>query len=133
MFSRKVWWFLAVLLMGLAVWHASRPVDVVYSRRTLSDGTVMVSGIHCGNGMAMVFAGEYSDDILGPLTQADCLRAGRTQVAEVFGLVLAAAVLVYVGRRFGRPPPRPIRSELPDLPRGERSVTGRRNGQDPTG
>ncbi len=130
MLSRKLWLSLAAVLLGLAVWHAFQPVDVIYSRRTLADGTVRVSGIQCGNGMAMVFAGEYSDDILGPATQEDCLRAGRTHVAEVFGLVMVMAVLVYVGMRFGRPPPRPIRSELPDLPSGERSVFGRRQRQD---
>jgi hypothetical protein len=125
MLSRKTWFFLAALLAGLALWHAFQDVEVVYSRRTLSDGTLFVSAVHCGNGPAMVFAGRYSDDIRGPATQADCLRSGRTQVAEVFGLLVVVGVLIYIGVRFGREPPRPIRQELPDLPKGERGVQGR--------
>lgn len=130
MLSRKTWFFLAVLVVGLGMWHAFQEVEVVYSRRTLSDGTLFVSSIHCGNGPAMVFAGHYSDDIRGPATQADCLRSGRTQVAEVFGLVFVAAILIYVGFRFGKEPPRPIREELPDLPGGEKEVHGRRGSRD---
>jgi hypothetical protein len=73
----------------------------------------------------MVFLGNYDEDVRGPATQNDCLKTGRTRVAEVVGLFGVAIALVYVGHRFGKEPPRPIRSELPDLPKGERGFHGR--------
>lgn len=135
MVSRRIWYLAAVGCILLAGWHAMQPVEVIYSERELNDGTVFVSSVKCGNAPGMVFLGEYDPDVRGPATQNDCLRTGRTKVAEQIGLVVLAGVLVVGGRRFGKEPPRPIRAELPELPQGERGFhgRGRHRGRDDSG
>ncbi|MEX1005765.1 MAG: hypothetical protein WD990_02445 [Acidimicrobiia bacterium] len=125
MLARKTWYLLAVAMAVFALWLAFQPQSIVYSE-TERDGVLYVSRIDCGTGFAMVFAGEFDPDIPGAATQADCLRYGRTRVVEVLGLGLITAITAYVGRRYGTEPPRPIRSELPDLPRGAGGVEGRK-------
>lgn len=125
MFSRKIWLLAAAVSVTFGLWYATRPVEVVYAERHLDDGTVYVSSVFCGNAPAMVFTGTYDEDVRGPATQADCLRSGRTKVAEVIGLFLIGGGMVYGGFRFGKEPPRPLRSELPELPGGEREVRGK--------
>ena len=125
MLARKTWYSLAAVMAAFALWLAFQPQSIVYSE-TERDGVVYESKVDCGVGFAMVFAGEFDPDVPGAGTQADCLRYGRTRVAEVLGLGLVAGVTFYVGRRYGKEPPRPIRTELPDLPRGEAGVEGRK-------
>lgn len=126
MLSRKTWYVMAVAAAVFAVWLAFQPQSIVFSEREV-DGVMYESKIDCGVGVAIVFAGRYDPSLPGAATQAECLRFARTRVAEVGGLVVLAAGLVFVGRRYGKEPPRPIRTELPDLPKGERSVEGRRS------
>lgn len=125
MLSRKTWFAIAGLIAVFALWHSTATVEVVYSERTV-DGVIVTSGVTCGNGFANVFFGEYDDSVLGPATQGDCLKTSRTRVLEVGGLLGIAAVVVFVGVRYGKQPPSPIDTELPRLPRPERSVEGRR-------
>lgn len=126
MLARKTWYVMAAALAAFALWLAVQPQSILYSE-TERDGVVYRSEVTCGVGIAMVFAGEYDPSVPGASTQADCLRYGRTRVAEVFGLVALAGVLGYVGKKYGKEPPRPIRTELPDLPKGSRGVEGRRS------
>lgn len=125
MLARKTWYSLAAVMVAFALWLAFQPQSIVYSERE-RDGVVYQSKVDCGVGFAMVFAGQFDPSVPGAGTQADCLRYGRTRVAEVLGLGLFAGVMGYVGRRYGKEPPRPIRMELPDLPRGEAGVEGRK-------
>ncbi len=125
MLARKTWHLLAAALVVFAVWLAFQPQAIVYSEREL-DGVLVQSRVDCGVGLQMVFLGRFDPSVPGPSTQQECLRYGRTRVAEVFGLIIIAGTMVWVGFRYGKEPPRPIRTELPDLPRGERSVEGRR-------
>ena len=125
MLARKTWYVLAAAMALFALWLAFQPLSIVYSE-TERDGVLYVSKIDCGQGFAMVFAGRFDPDLPGAATQGDCLRYGRTRVAEVLGLGLVAAVTAYVGRRYGKEPPRPIRTELPDLPKGAAGFDGRR-------
>jgi hypothetical protein len=125
MLARKTWYSLAAVMTVFALWLAFQPQSIVYSE-TERDGVLYVSKIDCGVGFAMVFAGRFDPDVPGAATQADCLRYGRTRVAEVLGLGLAAAITTYVGRRYGKEPPRPIRTELPDLPKGTSGIEGRK-------
>lgn len=125
MLARKTWYVLAAASLALGVWLAFQPQAILFSE-TERDGVVYRSEIQCGYGVAMVFAGEFDPDVPGPSTQAACLRYGRTRVAEILGLAAFAGALVYVGTRYGKEPPRPIRTELPDLPRGAPNVEGRR-------
>lgn len=124
MLARKTWYVMAAVLAAFALWLAVQPQSILYSE-TERDGVVYRSEVTCGVGIAMVFAGEYDASVPGASTQADCLRYGRTRVAEVFGLVALAGVLGYVGKKYGKEPPRPIRTELPDLPKGDKGVSGR--------
>lgn len=114
---------IAVALLG--GWLAFQHQEIVFSEREV-DGVLYQSKVECGYGFAMVFAGEFDSDVPGASTQAECLKFGRTRVAEVIGMFAAAGILVFVGRRYGKEPPRPIRTELPDLPKGERGVEGRK-------
>ena len=125
MLARKTWYFIAAALTVFALWLAFQPQSIVYSE-TERDGVLYQSKVDCGVGFAMVFAGRFDPGVPGAGTQADCLRYGRTRVAEVFGLLLVAGVTAYVGRRYGKEPPRPIRTELPDLPKGAPGVEGRK-------
>ncbi|HVR33751.1 MAG TPA: hypothetical protein VMS74_13715 [Acidimicrobiia bacterium] len=125
MLARKTWYLLAAVSLALGVWLAFQPQAILFSE-TERDGVVYRSEIECGYGVAMVFAGEFDPDVPGPSTQAACLRYGRTRVAEILGLAAFAGALSYVGTRYGKEPPRPLRTELPDLPRGAPSVEGRR-------
>jgi hypothetical protein len=125
MLSRKTWYVLAAVTLLFSVWLAFQPQSIVYSEREL-DGVLMQSKIDCGVGMAMVFANRFDASLPGASTQAECLRFGRTRVAEVFGLAVFAGILGYIGRRYGKEPPRPIRTELPELPKGEVGFEGKR-------
>jgi hypothetical protein len=125
MLSRKTWHLLAACLVVFAVWLAFQPQSIIYSEREL-DGVLYQSKVDCGVGIQMVFLGRFDPGVPGASTQQDCLRYGRTRVLEVFGLVALAGTFAWVGVRYGKEPPRPIRSELPDLPRGEPGVEGRR-------
>ena len=125
MLARKTWYILAAALAVFALWLALQPQSIVYSE-TERDGVLYVSQVDCGYGFAMVFAGQFDPDLPGAATQGDCLRYGRTRVAEVLGLALVAGITAYVGRRYGKEPPRPIRTELPDLPKGEAGFEGRK-------
>lgn len=124
MLARKTWYVMAAAAAVFAVWLALQPQSIVYSE-TERDGVVYRSEVTCGVGVAMVFAGQFDPSVPGASTQADCLRYGRTRVAEVFGLAALAGVLAYTGKKYGKEPPRPIRTELPDLPKGEKGVSGR--------
>jgi hypothetical protein len=124
MLARKTWYVLAAAMLALAVWLAFQPQSIIYSEREV-DGVLHRSQIDCGYGFAMVFAGRFDPSVPGAATQAECVKYGRTRVAEVVGIALFAGVLAYVGRRYGKEPPRPIRTELPDLPRGAPGVEGR--------
>ena len=124
MLSRKTWYTLAVATAVFAVWLAFQPQSIVYSEREL-DGVLYQSKVDCGVGVTMVFAGRFDESVPGAATRADCLKYGRTRVAELLGLAAMTGTLIYVGTRFGREPPRPIRSELPDLPSGKPGVDGR--------
>lgn len=124
MLARKTWYTLAAAVAVLAVWLAFQPQSILYSE-TEREGVVYRSEVTCGVGVAMVFAGQFDPSVPGASTQADCLRYGRTRVAEVFGLAVLAGVLAYIGRKYGKEPPRPIRTELPDLPKGNREIEGR--------
>ncbi|MDX1449427.1 MAG: hypothetical protein R3246_10255 [Acidimicrobiia bacterium] len=126
MLARRTWYFLAVVIAAFAVWLAFQHQEIVFSEREV-DGVLYQSKVECGYGFAMVFAGEFDEDVPGPSTQDECLKYGRTRVAEVLGLFAVAGVLIYVGSRYGKEPPRPIRTELPDLPRGEPGVEGRKS------
>lgn len=126
MLARKTWYVFAAALVALAIWLAFQQQSIVYSESE-RDGVLYVSSVDCGLGFAMVFAGQFDPDVPGPSTQADCLRYGRTRVAEVLGLVVLAGVTVYVGANYGKEPPRPIRTELPDLPNRAAGVEGRRS------
>ena len=64
----------------------------------------------------MVFLSRFDDEVPGPATAAECLKSGRTKVAEVVGLWLLAAGVVCIGVRYGREPPVPIDEVLPPLP-----------------
>lgn len=125
MLARRTWYSMALLVALLAAWLAFQHQEIVFSEREV-DGVLYQSKVECGYGFAMVFAGRFDADVPGASTQAECLKFGRTRVAEVGGFLAAASVLMYVGRRYGKEPPRPIRSELPDLPKGERGVEGRK-------
>ncbi|MEX2654957.1 MAG: hypothetical protein WD532_08015 [Acidimicrobiia bacterium] len=125
MLARKTWYVFAAALVALGIWLAFQQQSIVYSE-TERDGVLYVSRVDCGLGFAMVFAGQFDPEVPGPSTQADCLRYGRTRVAEVLGLFALAGTTVYIGASYGKEPPRPIRSELPDLPKGAASVEGRR-------
>lgn len=125
MLSRKTWFAIAVLTAVFALWYSTQTVRVIYSERNV-DGVIVTSGVTCGNGFANVFLGEYDDSILGPNTQNDCVKASRTRVLEVGGLLGIAAVVVFIGAKYGKQPPSPIDSELPRLPEPNRSVEGRR-------
>ena len=126
MLSRRTWLILATASVAFAVWLSFQPQAIVYSEREV-DGVVYQSRVECGVGVGMVFLGEFDADVRGPSTQADCLRVGRTRVAELAGLVALGALFLFVGVKYGKEPPRPIRTELPDLPRGEAGVEGRRS------
>ena len=68
--------------------------------------------------------GQLADwTVLAPWLQA---VASRPAQLFLFGLLLVAGVTAYVGRRYGKEPPRPIRTELPDLPKGAPGVEGRK-------
>lgn len=125
MLARKTWYTIAAVLAVFTVWLAFQQQSIVYSE-TERDGVVYRSEVTCGVGVAVVFAGQYDPSVPGASTQADCLRYARTRVAEVFGLLALAGVLAFVGKKYGKEPPRPIRTELPDLPKGTRGVEGRR-------
>ena len=125
MLSRKTWFALAAVVAVFALWYSMLTVEVIYSERNV-DGVIVTSGVTCGNGLANVFFGEYDDSVLGPATQSDCLKASRTRVLEVGGLLAIAGVLVFIGAKYGKQPPSPIDSELPRLPEPTRSVEGRR-------
>ena len=124
MLARKTWYLIVAALVVFAMWLAFQPQSILYSE-TERDGVVYRSEIRCGVGVAMVFAGRYDPSVPGPSTQADCLRSGRTRVGELAGLLTLAGVAGYIGRRYGKEPPRPIRSELPDLPKGAPGFEGR--------
>lgn len=126
MLARKTWYLIAAFLAAFALWLAFQPQSIVYSE-TERDGVLYVSRIDCGYGFSMVFDGRFDPEVPGAATQADCLRYGRTRVAEVIGLMSMAAVTAYVGRRYGKEPPRPIRTELPDLPKGMAGFDGRKS------
>jgi hypothetical protein len=132
MLSRKTWYTLAIATAVFAVWLAFQPQSIVYSEREI-DGVLYQSKVDCGVGVAMVFAGRFDDSVPGAATRADCLKSGRTRVAELLGLAAMTGSLVYVGTRYGKEPPRPIRSELPDLPSGRPSVDGRPRKPSPPG
>lgn len=125
MLARKTWYLIAAALVAFGIWLAFQQQSIVYSE-TERDGVLYVSSVDCGTGFAMVFAGRFDADVPGPSTQADCLRFGRTRVAEVFGLFALAGATSYVGVKYGKEPPRPIRTELPDLPKSAANVEGRR-------
>ena len=111
-------------MLGLAVWLAFQHQTIIYSEREV-DGVLHRSQVDCGYGFAMVFAGQFDPSVPGPATEAECIKYGRTRVAEVAGIGLVAVALAYIGRRYGKEPPRPIRTELPDLPKGQPGVEGR--------
>lgn len=125
MFARRTWYFLAATVALFAVWLAFQHQEIVFSEREV-DGVLYQSKVECGYGFAMVFAGQYDADVPGPATQSECLKFGRTRVIEVVGMWAMAGTFVFIGRRYGKEPPRPIRTELPDLPKGERAVEGRK-------
>lgn len=125
MLAHRTWYAMAAVIALLAVWLAFQHQEIVFSEREL-DGVLYQSKVECGYGFPMVFAREFDADVPGASTQAECLKYGRTRVAEVVGLLAAAAGLVILGHRYGKEPPRPIRTELPDLPKGERGVEGRK-------
>lgn len=125
MLAHRTWYAMASVIALLAVWLAFQHQEIVFSEREL-DGVLYQSKVECGYGFPMVFAGEFDADVPGASTQAVCLKYGRTRVAEVVGLLAAAAGLVILGHRYGKEPPRPIRTELPDLPKGQRGVEGRK-------
>lgn len=125
MLARKTWYVLAAALSAFALWLAFQPQTIVYSE-TERDGVLYESAVECGNGFGMVFAGRFDPSVPGAATQAECLKYGRTRVAEVVGFGLVAVSLAWVGRRYGKEPPSPIRTELPDLPRGAPGVDGRK-------
>lgn len=131
MLARKTWYVLAAALLAFGIWLAFQQQTIVYSESE-RDGVLYISSIDCGVGFAMVFAGQFDSDVPGPSTQADCLRYGRTRVAEVLGLLVLAGVTVFIGAKYGKEPPRPIRTELPDLPKGAVNVEGRRGRTTPT-
>ena len=131
MLARKTWYVLAAALVVFASWLVFQPQSIVYSE-TERDGVLYVSKVDCGVGVAMVFAERFDQGVPGPSTQADCLRYGRARVAELAGLVSLAGALWYIGTKYGKEPPRPIRTELPDLPSGEAIVEGRRKRSTPS-
>lgn len=128
MLSRRTWFLLASATVVFGVWLSFQTLDIVYSTREV-DGVLFESKVVCGTGPGMVFAGQF-DDVRGAATQNDCLKVGRTRVLELVGLAMIAGSMVYVGVRWGKEPPAPIRSELPDLPKGEAGVHGRRRASD---
>ena len=125
MLARQTWYAMAALIALFAVWLAFQYQEIVFSEREL-DGVLYQSKVECGYGFGMVFGGQFDADVPGASTQSECLKYGRTRVAEVVGLLAVAGALVFVGRRYGKEPPRPIRTELPDLPKGEGAVEGRK-------
>jgi hypothetical protein len=131
MLARKTWYVLAAAALVFAIWLAWQPQSIVYSEIE-RDGVLYKSEIKCGVGVEMVFAGRFDPDVRGPSTQADCLRYGRARVAELGGLVSITGLLWFVGTKYGKEPPRPIRTELPDLPGGEAIVEGRRSRSRPS-
>lgn len=130
MLAPKTWFALAALAAIFAGWLAFQPQSVVYSEREIA-GVVYQSKVDCGVGVAIVFAGRFDPSVPGPSTQADCLKIARTRVAELFGLAVTVGLLVFVGIRYGKEPPRPISAELPDLPHRRPAVEGRSRGNAP--
>lgn len=125
MLAHRTWYAMAAVIALVAVWLVFQHQEIVFSEREL-DGVMYQSKVECGYGFEMVFAGQFDADVPGASTQAECLKLGRTRVAEVVGLLAFAGFLVFLGRRYGKEPPRPIRTELSDLPKGERWVEGRK-------
>ena len=125
MFSRRTWFALAAVTAAFGVWLSFQVQEIVYSEREV-DGVAYESKVVCGTGPGMVFAGEFVD-VRGAATQNDCLKVGRTRVLELLGLAAISGLMVFVGFRYGKEPPRPIRTELPDLPKGKAGVEGRKS------
>lgn len=115
MFSPRTWFALAAAIVLLSLWDASQPIEI-FKHVRYTEGGVIETGITCGYGFQMVFLGTFDDEVPGPATAAECLRSGRTKVAEVLGLWLLAGLVVFIGRRYGREPPTPIDQALPPLP-----------------
>jgi len=125
MLSRRTWLAIAIALALFAIWLSFQHQSIVYSERKV-DGVLFQSKVECGTGVGMVFFGQFDPSLPGTATRSDCLRYGHTRIAELAGLLLMAATLAWVGVRYGKEPPRPIRLELPDLPKGGAGVEGRR-------
>ncbi len=125
MLSRRTWMLIAVVIVGFSLWDAAQQIEIFKHVRYTEDA-VIETGITCGYGFQMVFLSRFDDDVPGPATAAECLKSGRTKVAEVLGLWLLAVGAVYVGVRYGREPPVPIGEALPPLPKElPRAVEGR--------
>lgn len=125
MLSRRTWFALTAITVAFGVWLSFQVQDIVYSEREV-DGVVYESKVVCGTGPGMVFAGEFVD-VRGAATQSDCLKVGRARVLELIGLAFLSGLMAFVGVRYGKEPPRPIRTELPDLPKGEAGFDGRKS------
>ncbi len=126
MLARRTWLLIAGAVVLFSLWDAAQPIRIFEFVRYLGDGTKIESGITCGSAFPMVFAGEFDEDVPGRSTEAECLKAARTKVAEVVALWALALTAVVVGMRYGREPPAPIDRELPALPTELRRIlTGR--------
>lgn len=124
MLSKRTWAFLALLVVGWAVWHGSQTLELVYSVRPTDEGARQ-SKVVCGEAPSILLLSEFDEDVRNPSTASDCERLARTRTFEVAGLLLLAVTVGVLGYRYGSSPPQPIDLELPLLPDGsDRIVNG---------
>lgn len=131
MLARRTWLAIAFGLVLFAIWLSFQHQSIIYSEREV-DGVLYQSKVECGTGVGMVFFGQFDPSLPGAATRADCLKYAHTRILELSGLILIAGTLAWIGIKYGKEPPRPIRSELPDLPRGAPGFEGRRPTPHPT-